>query len=114
MSYQAFLVFQDIPTGAESCVTSIVSDNIGRSLLVVGCGDGSVRLFDRRLPPNDSRVMTLREHRSWVVNVVLERSTSESIISARYVFLCAYLPVSRQILLYLRTCISAIDQDIKP
>ena len=77
-------IFQDIPTGAESCVTcSLVSDYVGRSLLVVGCGDGSVRLFDRRLPPNDSRVMTMREHQSWVVNVVLERSTSESIISAR-------------------------------
>lgn len=75
--------FQDIPTGAESCVTSIVSDSVGRTLLVVGCGDGSVRLFDRRLSPNDSRVMTMREHQSWVVNVVLEKNTSESIISAR-------------------------------
>ena len=54
-------IFQDIPTEAESCVTSLVSD-YGRSLLVVGCGDGSVRLFDRRLPPNDSRVMTMREN----------------------------------------------------
>lgn len=72
---------QDIPTGAESCVTSLVCDSDGRSLLVVSCGDGSVRLFDRRLSPNDSRVMTLREHRSWVVKVVLEKNTSESIIS---------------------------------
>ncbi|CAB3987511.1 regulatory-associated of mTOR-like [Paramuricea clavata] len=79
---QREIKLQDIPTGAESCVTSLVSDYVGRSLLVVGCGDGSVRLFDRRLPPNDSRVMTMREHQSWVVNVVLERSTSESIISA--------------------------------
>ena len=65
-------------------MTSIVSDAVARTLLVVGCGDGSVRLFDRRLPPNDSRVMAMREHQSWVVNVVLEKSTSESIVSARW------------------------------
>ncbi|XP_028395165.1 regulatory-associated protein of mTOR-like isoform X2 [Dendronephthya gigantea] len=79
---QREITLQDIPTGAESCVTSLVSDYVGRSLLVAGCGDGSVRLFDRRLPPNDSRVMTMREHECWVVNVVLEKSTSDSIISA--------------------------------
>ena len=44
---------QDIPTGADSCVTSLACDSVGRSLLIAGCGDGSVRLFDRRLPPSD-------------------------------------------------------------
>lgn len=48
-----FSLFQDIPTGADSCVTSLACDSVGRSLLVAGCGDGSVRLFDRRLPPSD-------------------------------------------------------------
>ncbi|XP_046854750.1 regulatory-associated protein of mTOR-like isoform X4 [Xenia sp. Carnegie-2017] len=79
---QREMKLQDIPTGAESCVTSIVSDYIGRSLLVIGCGDGSVRLFDRRLPPSDSRVMTMREHQSWIVNVVLQNKSSDNIISA--------------------------------
>ena len=42
---------QDIPTGADSCVTSLACDSMGRSLLIAGCGDGSVRLYDRRLAP---------------------------------------------------------------
>ena len=81
-------------------MTSLVSDSVGRSLLVVGCGDGSVRLFDRRLSPNDSRVMTLREHHSWVVNVVLEKECSESIISGRLYCIVLYCIVLYCIVLY--------------
>lgn len=44
---------QDIPTGADSCVTCLASDTSGRSLLIAGCGDGTVRLFDRRLSPTE-------------------------------------------------------------
>ncbi|KAG8222534.1 hypothetical protein J437_LFUL004570 [Ladona fulva] len=43
----------------------------GGPLLVVGCGDGSVRLFDRRMGPQESRVMTWREHTGWVVGAHL-------------------------------------------
>ncbi|XP_025084218.1 regulatory-associated protein of mTOR-like isoform X3 [Pomacea canaliculata] len=73
---------QDIPTGADSCVTSLASDASGRSLLIAGCGDGTVRLFDRRLAPTECRVMTLREHSSWVLNVHLQRGAEGKIISA--------------------------------
>lgn len=73
---------QDIPTGADSCVTSLACDSVGRSLLVAGCGDGSVRLFDRRLPPSDSRVMALREHLGWVTGVFLQKGGDGNIISA--------------------------------
>lgn len=72
---------QDIPTGADSCVTSLACDSVGRSLLIAGCGDGSVRLFDRRLPPSDSRVMALREHAGWVTSVFLQRGGDCNIIS---------------------------------
>ncbi|KAL8576686.1 hypothetical protein ACOMHN_025161 [Nucella lapillus] len=73
---------QDIPTGAESCVTSLISDMSGRSLLIAGCGDGTVRLFDRRLAPTECRVMTLREHSSCVIKVHLQRGSEGKIISA--------------------------------
>ncbi|XP_071961463.1 regulatory-associated protein of mTOR-like isoform X2 [Antedon mediterranea] len=79
---QREIKLQDIPTGADSCVTSIACDSVGRSLLIAGCGDGSVRLYDRRLTPLDSRVMTLREHNSWVVNVHLQKGGEGKIISA--------------------------------
>lgn len=50
------------------------------AMMVVGCGDGSVRLFDRRLPPLESRVMIWREHTAWVLDTSLrkcERSTPQ-------------------------------------
>ena len=56
----------DFPTGADCCVTSLDTDGTG-SMMVVGCGDGSVRLFDRRITPNEARVMTWREHNAWVL-----------------------------------------------
>lgn len=66
----------DIPTGADNCVTSISSDISASSLLVAGCGDGSIRLFDRRLPPHEARVITWREHSSWVVGAHLRANSS--------------------------------------
>ncbi|XP_067126176.1 regulatory-associated protein of mTOR [Centruroides vittatus] len=62
---------QDIPTGADSCVTKLSTDKSLPSIIVAGCGDGTIRIYDCRLPPNDCRVTTLREHSGWVVNVHL-------------------------------------------
>lgn len=47
-------------------------------LMVAGCGDGSVRLFDRRLSPQEARVMTWREHSVWVVDVNLRTNPQGS------------------------------------
>ncbi|XP_034746943.1 regulatory-associated protein of mTOR isoform X1 [Etheostoma cragini] len=71
---------QDIPTGADSCVTSLSCDS-QRSLIVAGLGDGSVRVFDRRMGPNECRVMTYREHGAWVVKAHLQKETDGHIIS---------------------------------
>ncbi|XP_028828569.1 regulatory-associated protein of mTOR isoform X3 [Denticeps clupeoides] len=71
---------QDIPTGADSCVTSLSCDP-QRSLIVAGLGDGSVRVYDRRMAPNECRVMTYREHGAWVVKAHLQRETEGHIIS---------------------------------
>lgn len=46
--------------------------------MVAGCGDGSVRLFDRRLSPQEARVMTWREHSVWVVDVNLRTNPQGS------------------------------------
>ena len=46
------LMVQDIPTHADSSVTCLTSDSAERSLLIAGCGDGTVRLYDRRQPSN--------------------------------------------------------------
>uniref|UniRef100_A0A673ZXN0 Regulatory associated protein of MTOR complex 1 n=1 Tax=Salmo trutta TaxID=8032 RepID=A0A673ZXN0_SALTR len=71
---------QDIPTGADSCVTSLSCDS-QRSLIAAGLGDGSVRLYDRRMGANECRVMTYREHSSWVVKAHLQKQTDGKIIS---------------------------------
>lgn len=42
--------------------------------MALGCGDGSVRLLDRRLPPAEARVMTWREHTAWVLGTFLRQS----------------------------------------
>ncbi|XP_029455061.1 regulatory-associated protein of mTOR isoform X2 [Rhinatrema bivittatum] len=71
---------QDIPTGADSCVTSLSCDS-HRSLIVAGLGDGSVRVYDRRMALNECRVMTYREHMAWVVKAHLQKHSDGSIIS---------------------------------
>ncbi|CAI8016839.1 Regulatory-associated protein of mTOR [Geodia barretti] len=79
------LMVQDIPTHADSSVTCLTSDSAERSLLIAGCGDGTVRLYDRRQPSNSSLVLTLREHQGWIVNVLMQQYGSEStIVSCRY------------------------------
>ncbi|CAL8389087.1 unnamed protein product [Arctogadus glacialis] len=71
---------QDIPTGADSCVTSLSCDS-QRSLIVAGLGDGSVRVYDRRMGPNECRIMTYREHGAWVVKAHLQKQSDGHIIS---------------------------------
>lgn len=43
-------------------------------LVVCGCGDGSVRLFDRRCSPNEAKVKTWLEHGGSVMGVQLRGS----------------------------------------
>uniref|UniRef100_A0AAU7B9E9 Raptor n=1 Tax=Pyrrhocoris apterus TaxID=37000 RepID=A0AAU7B9E9_PYRAP len=62
------LMSADIPTGADSCVSSMSLDPTGGQLMSIGCGDGTVRIFDRRLPQNEARISTFREHNAWVVS----------------------------------------------
>ncbi|XP_053515795.1 regulatory-associated protein of mTOR isoform X3 [Artibeus jamaicensis] len=71
---------QDIPTGADSCVTSLSCDS-HRSLIVAGLGDGSVRVYDRRMALGECRVMTYREHSAWVVKARLQRRPEGHIVS---------------------------------
>ncbi|XP_028643732.1 regulatory-associated protein of mTOR isoform X1 [Grammomys surdaster] len=71
---------QDIPTGADSCVTSLSCDS-HRSLIVAGLGDGSIRVYDRRMALSECRVMTYREHTAWVVKAFLQKHPEGHIVS---------------------------------
>lgn len=48
---------QDIQTGADSCVSCLALDNCERSLMVAGCGDGTVRLYDKRQPSSSKYIL---------------------------------------------------------
>eukprot|EP01117_Protostelium_nocturnum_P006486 TRINITY_DN2337_c0_g1_i2.p1 TRINITY_DN2337_c0_g1~~TRINITY_DN2337_c0_g1_i2.p1 ORF type:complete len:1347 (+),score=433.49 TRINITY_DN2337_c0_g1_i2:163-4203(+) len=72
---------QDMLTGTDACVTSMSSCSTGTRTLVVGCGDGSIRLFDYRSPPKYGPVATYIEHREWVINVHTPKSDSNKIVS---------------------------------
>jgi regulator-associated protein of mTOR len=64
---------QDILTGADCCLTSLALDDCQRSLMVAGCGDGTVRLYDRRHPSASSLVNVLSEHKNWVLSVHIQQ-----------------------------------------
>lgn len=69
---------QDIPSKADCCVSSLDTDGMG-NMIVAGCGDGAVRLFDRRISPIAAKVMTIREHNAWVLGTYLRKSSNSSI-----------------------------------
>lgn len=70
---------QDIPIGANDIrVTSLTSADIEQNLCAAGCSDGSVRVFDRRLPTSECRILTLRDLRTSVVGAHLRHNSSRS------------------------------------
>ena len=79
---------QDIVTSADSSVTSLHCDVSGGGadgghLLVAGFGDGTVRVFDRRMASSDASVLTFREHATCIVAARLrEGSGGLKVVSA--------------------------------
>jgi regulator-associated protein of mTOR len=72
---------EEIPTHSDSCVTSLTSDPMSSHLFIAGCGDGIIRVFDRRNPPRESMVITWNEHPAWVIDVHLQRGGQQDLIS---------------------------------
>ena len=75
-----------IPSGCDTCVTAIGSDwnshvGGGEGVVLCGYGDGSLRLFDARLPPEQAQTFGFFEHQTWVVNVEMQRGGGKHIIS---------------------------------
>ncbi|TPX39231.1 hypothetical protein SeMB42_g04419 [Synchytrium endobioticum] len=72
---------QDLPTKSQVCVTSLASDKTSGNLIVAGCGDGSIRLYDRRIASKEAHVAVLTDHRKWVVNVQLQPGSHRDVLS---------------------------------
>lgn len=76
------LCVADIPTKSPTCITSLTSDKLLGHVIIAGCGDGAIRLYDRRMSPKDAMVMCFHEHKSWVVGVHLQTGSSRKLASA--------------------------------
>ncbi|RKP25316.1 raptor N-terminal caspase like domain-containing protein, partial [Syncephalis pseudoplumigaleata] len=73
---------EDIYTHSDSCVTSLTSDPMSNHLFIAGCGDGVVRVFDRRHPPRESLVISWNEHPAWLLNVHQPQNRPHDLLSA--------------------------------
>lgn len=68
----------DLPTNTESSLRVLASGP--DEIIAAGYGNGSICLFDKRLPPNDCKIKIYREHTSPILSVCL-RDRAESMIS---------------------------------
>uniref|UniRef100_U5ETP3 Putative guanine nucleotide binding protein mip1 n=1 Tax=Corethrella appendiculata TaxID=1370023 RepID=U5ETP3_9DIPT len=69
----------DIPTGSDSAVLKLSCAPNG--IFAAGCVDGSVRLFDKRCSPPESRFTTFREHFNPILTICL-RDDCDSLVTA--------------------------------
>lgn len=74
-------------TSSGSPVTTIASENHHPSLLVTGFGDGSIKVFDKRLREDKAVVHEYIRHASWVENARWSPTHDRQFLSARYVVL---------------------------
>ncbi|XP_073834045.1 regulatory associated protein of MTOR complex 1 [Musca autumnalis] len=67
------LRLSDIPIGSEHSirVLSPFTNNICSDIIVGGCGDGSVRLYDKRCAPQEARIRVYREHTGAILSACL-------------------------------------------
>ncbi|KAI8835270.1 raptor N-terminal caspase like domain-containing protein [Chytriomyces cf. hyalinus JEL632] len=72
------LCVQDIANKNQQAITALASDKEDGRLLVAGYADGLLNLYDRRVPTNESVVMSFREHPSRVLNCKLQNDGTGS------------------------------------
>jgi regulator-associated protein of mTOR len=73
--------FQDIPTESQFCVTSISMDNNNTNMIVIGCADGALKLFDVRTANKYAAISTLTEHKGWIVNNFFPQCLNQQLLS---------------------------------
>lgn len=70
-----------IPTDVKSCVTCLSCDQITGNTVAAGCGNGTILLFDKREKPSHSVVARMKGHQNWVVNLHIQQTNSNQVIS---------------------------------
>ncbi|GAA5893372.1 hypothetical protein JCM8208_004422 [Rhodotorula glutinis] len=77
------LTIQDLPTRANSCLTSLTCDQVAGNIVVAGFGDGGLRVYDRRLAQRDNMVRRYTGvHDAWVQNVHMQRGGNRELATA--------------------------------
>lgn len=66
----------DIPIGSEHSIRLLAPfpSNVRTDLIIAGCGDGSVRLYDRRCATQESRIRVYREHTGAILSACLKNN----------------------------------------
>jgi len=78
------LAVQDIPTESQSCVTCLTSDKNAiqnTNLIIAGCADHSLRIFDRRLGPKNALTHSITDYKGWIVNAFMPPLLNHQIIA---------------------------------
>lgn len=79
------LCMADIPARSGSPITSLTSDQVAGHVFIAGFGDGALRVYDRRIDPREAMVKVWKYHKSWVLNVHMQRGGARELASGRYI-----------------------------
>lgn len=72
----------DMPCRADSPVTALTSDQVAGHCVVSGFGDGTVRVYDRRIESRNCLVKVWKNHDSWIVNARMQRGGARELVTA--------------------------------
>lgn len=72
----------------------MISDDTSSSNLLAAFGDGTIKLFDRRLDEENAAVGKYAEHMSWIQNVRWHPHKPYMFLSARFVLFRPVVHVS--------------------
>ncbi|CAG8560795.1 12303_t:CDS:2, partial [Cetraspora pellucida] len=67
-----------IPARSGSSITSLTSDG---DFFVAGFADGAIRVFDIRIQPIDAMILSNKEHKNSITNVVWQKGAGRELVS---------------------------------
>lgn len=71
----------DYNARSGSPITSLTSDQVAGHYFVAGFGDGAVRAYDTRLDSRNSLIRAWKQHKSWIVNVHMQRGGIRELVT---------------------------------
>jgi len=71
----------DFNARSGSPITSLTSDQVAGHYFIAGFGDGAVRAYDTRLDSRNALVQAWKQHKSWIVNVHMQRGGIRELVT---------------------------------